>query len=43
MPVMDVCRSPRHSRPARSDANVPIVAMTADAFAEDVERTRAPG
>ena len=44
MPVMDGLAAARAIRGLpRSDANVPIVAMTADAFAEDVERTRAAG
>ena len=38
MPVMDGLAAARAIRGLpRSDANVPIVAMTADAFAEDVE------
>ncbi|SHE86236.1 ATP-binding protein [Lactonifactor longoviformis] len=44
MPVMDGLTAARTIRSLpRSDANIPIVAMTADAFAEDVERTRAAG
>lgn len=44
MPVMDGLAAARAIRCLpRSDANVPIVAMTADAFAEDVEKTRAAG
>lgn len=44
MPVMDglAAACAIRSMP-RGDANVPIVAMTADAFAEDVEKTRAAG
>ncbi len=44
MPVMDGLAAARAIRGLpRGDANVPIVAMTADAFAEDVERTQAAG
>lgn len=44
MPVMDGLAAARAIRSlSRSDADVPIVAMTADAFAEDVEKTRAAG
>lgn len=44
MPVMDGLTAARTIRALpRGDANVPIVAMTADAFAEDVEKTRAAG
>ena len=44
MPVMDGLAAARAIRGlSRSDAGVPIVAMTADAFAEDVEKTRAAG
>ena len=44
MPKMDGYAATRQIRTLPSDvANVPIVAMTADAFAEDVERTQAAG
>ena len=44
MPVMDGLAAARAIRGlSRGDAGVPIVAMTADAFAEDVEKTRAAG
>lgn len=44
MPVMDGLAAARAIRGLpRNDADVPIVAMTADAFAEDVEHTRAAG
>ena len=44
MPVMngyDAARAIRAS--GRPDAQVPIIAMTADAFAEDVQRCREAG
>lgn len=44
MPVMDGLAAARAIRGLpRGDAGVPIVAMTADAFAEDVEKTWAAG
>ncbi len=45
MPVMDGCEATKHIRALpRSDAKtVPIIAMTANAFAEDKEKTREAG
>ncbi|MDO4552343.1 MAG: ATP-binding protein [Bacillota bacterium] len=44
MPVMDGIEASRHIRAlAREDAGLPIVALTADAFASDERRTREAG
>ena len=45
MPVMDGLEATRKIRglPSGRKANIPIIAMTADAFAEDIEAAKAAG